>query len=58
MKLHEYQGKELLRKHGVSTLAGGPCAVGIRGGTPREHAVQREEREKQEGYLGCEEHLN
>jgi succinyl-CoA synthetase beta subunit len=23
MKLHEYQGKELLRKHGVSTLAGG-----------------------------------
>jgi succinyl-CoA synthetase beta subunit len=23
MKLHEYQGKELLRKHGVTTLAGG-----------------------------------
>jgi succinyl-CoA synthetase beta subunit len=23
MKLHEYQGKELLRKHGVATLAGG-----------------------------------
>jgi len=25
MKLHEYQGKELLRKHGVTTLAGGPA---------------------------------
>jgi len=25
MKLHEYQGKELLRKHGVATLAGAPA---------------------------------
>src|SRR3712207_365876 len=25
MKLHEYQGKALLRQHGVSTLAGAPA---------------------------------